>query len=978
MRSITRNIENSLNGEAGSQDTSVLALAEELRKDIRGEVRFDRGSRALYATDYSIYRQVPIGVVIPKDTEDVVKAVAACRKHGAPILSRGCGTSPNGQCCNVAVVMDFSKYMSEIVELDPKEKVARVEPGVICDQLRDAAEEYNLTFAPNPATHAFCTLGGMIGNNSCGAYSVMGGQTIANIHELEILTYDGQRMRVGQTSEEELEQIIQEGGRRGEVYGKLRDLRDKYADLIRERFPQIPRRCSGYNLDQLLPENGFHVARALVGTESTCVTILEAATRLVDSPQFRRTIVFGYGDRFDAGDHVKEIMTHSPIALEGFDHTLTDNMQTKFALATDREALPEGEAWLLVEFGGDSEEEALDLARAAKEALESDGKPVSAKLCDPGEEQAVWAVRQAGVDYSNVPGTMETEGTWEDAAVPPEMLGDYLKDFDKLLDKYGYYCVYYGHFGQGCVHTRITFDLKTAEGLKKFRSFLYEAAELVVSYGGSIAGEYGEGQRAELLPVMFGDELVEAFREFKAIWDPEGKMNPGKVVDPYPLDTNLRTGANYNPPQVETHFKFPEDRHSFVVATERCFGIGRCRKQSGGTMCPSYMVTREEMHTTRGRANLLFEMLQGEAITDGWRDEHVKESLDLCLACKGCKGECPVQTDIATYKAEFLSHYYKGRLRPINAYALGLVHWWARLASHMPGMANFFTQTPLLRDATKAAANVAPERSIPAFAPKTFKEWFRERGPRNLDKPPVILWPDTFNNYFYPETAEAAVGVLEDAGFRVEIPKQSLCCGRPLYDFGMLNLAKRQLRQILDTLRPYIVEGVPVVGLEPSCVAVFRDELTNLFPNDEDARRLNGQTYILSEFLEKENYQPPRLDRKAVVHGHCHHKAIMGMTDEEKVLTKLGLDFEVLDSGCCGLAGSWGYEKGDHYEVSMKAGERVLLPAVRSAPKDALIITDGFSCREQIAGATDRRALHLAQAIQMALRNGGGPSRELP
>jgi FAD/FMN-containing dehydrogenase/Fe-S oxidoreductase len=977
MRTEIRNGGGSPDG-TGRQDSSAVGLEDALRGDgIRGEVRFDRGSRALYATDYSIYRQVPIGVVVPKDADDIVKTVAACRRHGVPILGRGCGTSPNGQCCNVAVVMDFSKYMRKIIELDPEKRVARVEPGVICDQLRDAAEEHDLTFGPDPATHAFCTLGGMIGNNSCGNHSVMAGQTIANIEELEVLLYDGTRMRVGPTSDEELERIIQEGGRRGEIYAKLKDLRDRFADLVRERYPQIPRRCSGYNLDMLLPENGFNVARALVGTESTCVTILEATTKLVDSPQFRRTVVLGYEDRFDAGDHVKDIMTHEPIALEGFDHTLTDNMELKFSLATDREALPEGKAWLLVEFGGDSEEDVLEQARAAKEALDLDGKPVSVKLCDPGEEQSVWAVRTAGVDYSNVPGAMETEGTWEDAAVPPEVLGDYLRDFEKLLNKYGYYCVYYGHFGQGCVHTRITFDLKTAEGLKNFRSFLFEAAELVVSYGGSIAGEYGEGQRAELLPVMFGDELVEAFREFKAIWDPDGKMNPGKVVDPYPLDTYLRTGVDYNPPQVETHFKFPEDRHSFVVATERCFGIGRCRKGSG-TMCPSYMVTREEMHTTRGRANLLFEMLQGEAITDGWRDEHVKESLDLCLACKGCKGECPVQTDIATYKAEFLSHYYEGRLRPVNAYALGLIHWWARLASRMPSVANFFTQTPLLRDAMKAAADVAPERSVPAFALRTFKQWFRERDPRNLAGPPVILWPDTFNNHFHPETAKAAVEVLEDAGFRVEVPQQALCCGRPLYDFGMLNLAKRQLRQILDALRPYIVEGVPVVGLEPSCVAVFRDEMMNLLPNDENARRLKGQVFALSEFLEKENYQPPKLKRKAVVHGHCHHKAIIGMSDEEKVLEKLGLDFEVLDSGCCGMAGSWGYEKGEHYDVSMKAGERVLLPAVRSADKDALILTNGFSCRSQIKEATDRRALHLAQVIQMALRNSGGPPGNYP
>ncbi len=980
MKNVVGDERGSADGAGGSLSAEAVALAAELRNDgLHGEVRFDRGSRALYATDYSIYRQVPIGVVVPKNAEDIVKTVAACRKHGAPVLGRGAGTSPNGQCCNVAVVMDHSKYMREIIELDPEKKRARVQPGVICDQLRDAAEEYELTFGPDPATHAFCTLGGMIGNNSCGNHSVMAGQTVDNIEELDVLLYDGTRMRVGPTSDEELEQIIEEGGRRGEIYGKLRDLRDKYADLIRERYPHIPRRCSGYNLDQLLPENGFNVARALVGTESTCVTVLEATTRLVDSPQHRRTLALGYKDRFDAGDHVKDIMVQGPIALEGFDHTLTDNMEEAGSLAVDREALPSGNAWLLVEFGGDSEEEALDHARAAKEALESDGKPMSLKLCDPEDEQSVWAVRTAGVDYSNVPGAMETEGTWEDAAVPPEVLGDYLRDFEKLLNKYGYYCVYYGHFGQGCVHTRITFDLKTAEGLKKFRSFLYEAAELVVSYGGSIAGEYGEGQRAELLPVMFGEELVDAFREFKEIWDPQGKMNPGKVVDPYPLDTNLRTGTDYNPPQVKTHFKFPADRHSFVVATERCFGIGRCRKGSG-TMCPSYQVTREEKHTTRGRANLLFEMLQGEAITEGWRDEHVHESLDLCLACKGCKGECPVSVDMATYKAEFLSHYYEGRLRPVNAYALGLVYWWSRLASRAPGVVNFFTQTPILRDAMKSAANVAPERSIPAFAPKTFKQWFHERGPRNLDKPPVLLWPDTFNNHFYPETAQAAVEVLEDAGFRIEIPQQSLCCGRPLYDFGMLRLARRQLRQILDALRPYVRGGVPIVGLEPSCVAVFKDELTNLFPNDEDARRLNEQTFIFSEFLEKkaEDYQPPKLGRKAVVHGHCHHKAIMGMSDEEKVLAKLGLDYEVLDSGCCGMAGSWGYEKGDHYEVSMKAGERVLLPAVRSADKDALIVTGGFSCRSQIEEATDRRALHVAQVMQMALRNGSGPPEDYP
>ncbi len=503
----------------------------------------------------------------------------------------------------------------------------------------------------------------------------------------------------------------------------------------------------------------------------------------------------------------------------------------------------------------------------------------------------------------------------------------------------------------------------------------------MVGYGGSISGEHGDGQaRAELLPKMYGPELVQAFREFKMIWDPDRKMNPGKVVDPYRLDQNLRLGTPYNPPQLATHFKFPDDQGSFAAATLRCVGVGKCRRTEGGTMCPSYMVTREEEHTTRGRTHLLFEMLQGDPLTEGWRSESVKEALDLCLACKGCKGDCPVNVDMATYKAEFLSHYYSGRLRPRSSYAMGLIYWWSRLACRMPGMVNFFTQTPLLRDVARLIAGVASERQMPAFASQTFKEWFRKRGPRNQDQPRVILWPDTFNNYLHPETAKAAVEVLEAAGYQVEVPEQSLCCGRPLYDHGMLTTAERLLRRILETLEPQITEGIPIVGVEPSCVAVFRDELLNFFPNDENARRLSKQVFLLSEFLERKvpNYQAPQLHRKAVVHGHCHHKAIMGMGAEEAVLKKLGLDFEILDSGCCGMAGAFGFEK-DHYDVSIKCGERVLLPAVRNAAKDTLIIANGFSCQEQIAQTTDRQALHLAQVIQMALHEGSSEAvREYP
>jgi FAD/FMN-containing dehydrogenase/Fe-S oxidoreductase len=939
-------------------------------------VRFDEGSRALYATDASNYRQVPIGVVIPHDAGDVVQTIAVCRRHRAPVLPRGAGTSLAGQGCNVAVVIDMSRYMNRVLEIDADNRLARVQPGTVLDDLRDAAERHHLTFGPDPATHSHCTLGGMIGNDSCGVHSVMAGKTVDNVEELEILTYDGLRLWVGPTGDDARERMIAAGGRRGEIYARLKALRDKYADLIRRRYPAIPRRVSGYSLDQLLPEHGFHLARALVGTEGTCVTVLEARVRLVPSPPARSLVVAAYPDPYSAGDHVMQILAHQPIGLEGFDDRLLEAMRKKGMHRASLKLLPPGGCWLLVEFGGQAKREADDRARGLMEELgKAPDSPRMRLFDDLAQARMIWAVRESALGATSiVPGEKHNWEGWEDAAVPPEKVGHYLRDLRALMDRYGYRSAYYGHFGQGCVHMRIDFELTTAEGIKRFRSFVEDAADLVVRYGGSLSGEHGDGQaRAELLPKMYGPELVQAFHEFKTIWDPDGKMNPGKVVDPYRLDENLRLGTTYSPPRLRTHFTFPDDEGSFAHAALRCVGVGRCRKLHAGTMCPSYMVTREEEHSTRGRARLLFEMLQGNPLHAGWRDKHIKDALDLCLACKGCKGECPVQVDMATYKAEFLSHYYAGRLRPRSAYSMGLIYWWARLAAHMPGIVNMLTHAPVLSSLAQGAAGIAPQRQIPAFAAQTFKDWFGRRGPRNEGRPQVLLWPDTFNNHFHPATAQAAVEVLEAAGYQVIVPRQSLCCGRPLYDYGMLHLAQRLLRQILLTLRPQIRAGIPVVGLEPSCVAVFRDELPNLFPHDQDARRLSRQAFLLSEFLihKLESYQPPRLPRKAVVHGHCHHKAVMGMSDEEVALTRLGLDVTVLDAGCCGMAGSFGFEK-DHYDVSIKCGERVLLPAVRAAAKDTLIIADGFSCREQIAQATGRQALHLAQVIQLALRGGQG------
>jgi len=1079
-------------------------LAEALRSSMHGEVRFDVGARALYATDGSNYRQVPIGVVLPHDTDDVLAAISLCREFGAPVLCRGGGTSLAGQCCNVAVVLDFSRYMARILEIDPARRIARVQPGVVLDHLRNAAEKYHLTFAPDPASHDRCTIGGMIGNNSCGVHSVMAGKTDDNIEELEVVTYDGVHLKVGQgfissagvppavagasrprnpkeaparvgtdafvrpasstdpcgdgslTRPGGPELSGRSDGRLDQIHTTLKQIAQDYADLIRQKFPAIPRRVSGYNLNYLLPENGFHIARALVGSEGTCATVLEATCRLVESPPQRVLLVVAYPDIFQCADHIPEIMAHKPIGLEGFDDLLVYYTRTKGINSEGLALLPEGGGWLMVEFGAQTLQEAEKQARGLVKALNRSPTPPNTHLYSGQQAKRIWEIREASLGVtSHVPGEPLNWEGWEDAAVAPEKLGGYLRDLRKMMAAFGYKGSLYGHFGHACVHTRLNFDLQSKEGIAKFRKFVEEAADLVVSYGGSLSGEHGDGQaRAELLPKMFGSELMQAFRQFKSAWDPDWKMNPGKLIGlpektPYKLDANLRLGPNYAPWEPETRFQFPADHGSLSAATLRCVGVGKCRREGrgddGGVMCPSWRATHDEEHSTRGRAHLLWEMTQGQSrqgparedaiIRDGWRSEAVKQSLDLCLACKGCKSDCPVGVDVATYKAEFLSHYYEGRVRPRSAYAFGNIDLWARVASTVPGLVNLTTQLPFLRDVAKLLAGIPHQRSIPAFAPETFRSWFhrtrenswsggRLRPPSEAKRasaesakdsmwgqppsavrraqhgfsaptdqsdlgqrsafsaaitpdvslwasaPEVLLWPDTFNNHFLPATARAAVEVLEAAGFRVTIPQANLCCGRPLYDFGMLDRAQSLLLDILDELSPEIEAGIPVVGLEPSCVAVFRDELLNLFPHDQRAQALSKQTFLLSEFLELHSHNAllPQLNRKALLHGHCHHKSIMKMTAEESLLRRIGIDFQAPAQGCCGMAGSFGFERDkDKYDISLAIGELELLPAVRKAPPEWLIIADGFSCREQIAQGTARHALHLAEVLQMAL-----------
>jgi FAD/FMN-containing dehydrogenase/Fe-S oxidoreductase len=886
-----------------------------------------------------------------------------------PVLSRGGGTSLAGQCCNDAVVLDWSKYCNRLVSVDPRARTAVVEPGAALDDLNAELAESGLKVGPKPSTHPTCTIGGMVGNNSCGATAQAYGKMADSVLRMEILTYDGLRTWVGETSEEEYRRIVAEGGREGELYEGMRALRDRYLAEIRTRYPDIPRRVSGYNLDQLLPENHCNVARALVGSESTLATVLQVELRLFDVTPARALVVLGYPDIAAAADAVPEIVTHEPAALEGLDRRLVQLEHSEHLAEQAIAELPEGDGWLMVQFTGERTSEVDERAqRFIDDMRGTDSPPTVAFLDDPEHEEQLWAAREAGLGATAYPpeGRPTHEG-WEDAAVPPDRLGDYLRDFSALLDEFGYASSsLYGHFGQGCVHTRIPFDLKTAAGIAAYRRFATRAAKLVASYGGSLSGEHGDGQaRGELLRIMFGDRIVGAFEEFKALFDPGNKMNPGKVVHPHRLDENLRQGSGYRPWEPATKFAFAADGHRFSNAAARCVGVGNCRGSDGGVMCPSYRATREEQHSTRGRARVLFEMMQGDVITDGWRSTEVRDALDLCLSCKGCKSDCPVDVDMATYKAEFLHHHYAHRIRPMAHYSMGWLPLWARAAAVAPGAVNTLTSAPGLRTALKRVGGVAAERTMPRFA----KGRFTADPPHAGSGEPVLLWPDTFTNNFDPHIARAATKVLTDAGFAVTVPTATACCGLTWISTGQLGVARRVLRRTLRLLRPQLRAGTPIVVLEPSCAAVFRSELPDLMAGDEDAHRLAAQTYTLAGLLtEKAPDWHPTADARAIVQPHCHQHAVLGMDADRSLMDRCGIRAEVLDAGCCGLAGNFGFERG-HYDVSMACAEHKLLPAVRQAEDDTLVLADGFSCRTQIEQAdTGRRATHLAEVLAASLR----------
>jgi FAD/FMN-containing dehydrogenase/Fe-S oxidoreductase len=951
----------------GLAESARLELARRLGTLLGDRSYFESAHRAAYVSDASNYRHVPLGVVYPRSEDEVAAILATCAELDAPVTGRGTGTSLSGQACNETLIVDMSRHLNKIVEIDAEARRARVQPGLVCDHLQAALRPLGLAFGPDPATHAYCTVGGMVGNNSCGTHALWAGKTVDNVERLVVYTYGGTRMEVGPTDEATFAEITARGDEQARIYLALRELIGTHADQVRAQYPKIPRRVSGYNLDELLPETDFNVARALVGTESTCALTTEITVRLVDSPPVRRLVVMGFEDVFAAADYVPVLLEHELLALEGFDDLLITQMRRASLNLQHLHLLPPGRGWLIAEVGGGDADEADARAEAVLGSLAGGIEAIA--YGRPEDQRGVWAVRESGLGATaHPPGDPPNHEGWEDGAVAPEHLGTYLRGVAALWERYGYHGAWYGHFGQGCVHTRNDFDFATPEGLATFRAFMEDAADLCVSLGGSLSGEHGDGQaRSELLGKMFSPELIGAFESFKSIFDPRGRMNPGMVVHPLPMDEDLTLGPAHTTTSLgPLYFSYPDDHGSLQEAVERCVGIGRCRRDDTAVMCPSYRATRDELQTTRGRARLFAEMFRGEVTEETWQNEDVREALELCLSCKGCAVDCPTHVDMATYKAEFLAHYYEGKRHPIADYALGLLPKALQRASVTPRLANALVGEHAVGRALRRAAGITTDRPAPRLAPRSFRRLERRRASPGADvaTATVVLFPDTFSDLYKPSRAGATRAVLEAAGEVVTVPERTACCGRPLFDVGMLDRAREGLTEVLDTLEPFIEAGLPIIVPEPSCLASFRDELPRLLADDPRAALLAELSVSLAEHLATLGFVPPRLatDTVAYLHPHCHQRAITGDQSERAVLEAAGYRVEVLDLGCCGLAGGFGFRT-ENAEISTSIANERFVPAISALSPDAVLILDGFSCATQAAHLAGRGGTSLAELL---------------
>lgn len=943
--------------------TAPRSLVAELRSRGVADARADATTRAVYSSDASLYRVQPSAVVFPRHIDEVLTTLEVCRERGIPLTSRGAGTSLAGNAIGRGVVIDFSRHLNRVLELDAGTRTAIVEPGAVHATLQKAALAQGLRFGPDPSTHTRCTVGGMIGNNACGSRALAYGRTADNVTRLDVVTGAGTRLRLGA-----------EGTPPSPETDALRALVDAELGTIRTELGRFGRQVSGYSLEHLLPERGFDLRRALVGSEGTLAIVLEAGIRLVTDAPHKTMVVLGFETIGDAGDAVPAVLPFTPTACEGLDSRIVEVVRTRKGPQAVPE-LPGGAAWLFVEVSG---EDALEVADRAARVSRIGAARWSRIVTDPLQAAALWRIREDGGGLAGrSPAGAPAHAGWEDAAVPPERLGDYLRDFDELLLAHNLTGFPFGHFGDGCVHVRLDFPFQYDGGTAAFRSFLTDAAKLMAAYGGSLSGEHGDGRaRSELLPYMYSPAALALFGRVKGIMDPDNVLNPGVLVDPEPLDANVRV-SEAGPLRSGLAFGYRHDGGDFSQAVHRCTGVGQCRvanPDNRTVMCPSYAATREEKDSTRGRARALQEMVNG-SVTGGvkagppnWRAPEVHEALDLCLSCKGCASDCPTGIDMAAYKAEVLHQSYKGRLRPASHYSLGWLPRWAGLASVAPRPVNFLTRLPGVRQLALRLAGVDRRRKIPVFAARTFQDWFASRpAPEDgaaEDRPQVLLWADSFTNYFSPETGQAAVRVLEAAGYRVRVPDRPVCCGLTWISTGQLDTARKILRSSVEALAGYAADGIPIVGLEPSCTGVLRADAVELV--GPGAAPVAAATHTLAELLAKTpGYAPPSLSGTTVVaQPHCHHHAVMGWSPDAALLEGAGATLRKL-GGCCGLAGNFGVERG-HYEVSVAIAGQQLLPAVRAAEPDAVVLADGYSCRTQLEDLTDRRGIHLAQLLDRA------------
>ncbi|NUL46696.1 FAD-binding oxidoreductase [Cellulosimicrobium funkei] len=957
----------------------------ELERELRGEVHTSTLRRALYSSDASNYRVIPEVVVCPLDEAEVVAAVRIAARHGLPVTPRGGGTSIAGNAVGPGLVLDVGKHLNRIVSIDAPARSAVVQPGVVLTDLQAAAAPHGLRFGPDPSSASRCTLGGMIGNNACGPHGLAYGRTADNVRRLRWLLPDGRILDVvkGQDTVDRvpgLEAFIQ-----------------RHLEVLRTELGRFDRQISGYSLEHLLPENGRDLAAALVGTEGTCGVLLEAEVDLVPRAPAPALAVIGYPDMPAAADDVPSLLPHRPLALEGLSGEMVEVVRRSPG-GDDVPQLPAGGGWLMVEVGGADTAEAV----AAAEAMVRAAHGLEAVVLPSGPEAArLWQIRAdgSGLAVRTATGAHAWPG-WEDAAVPPEHLGSYLRDLKELMDDRGLSGLAYGHFGDGCIHMRIDFPF--ASGSSEFREFMEAAAQLVARYGGSLAGEHGDGRaRSELLPVMYSPQALTAFAEFKALLDPGGLMNPGVLVAPDPIDAALRRPASAEQ-RASDGFAFADDDGSVADAVHRCVGIGKCRadlREQGTFMCPSYLATGDDRDSTRGRARVLQEMLNGGVVTLGWESPEVHDALDLCLSCKACASDCPTGVDMATYKSETLHRTYRGRVRPLAHYTLGRLPFWLRLAAPMAPLVNAAGRVPVLRRAMMALMGADARRSLPLLPRAPFRWSSAARAdlehddgrapsaaghlpedeaghPRADVVPragrPVVLWVDSFSDALSPEIPADALTVLDAAGCEVQVAGQSTgeqaCCGLTLISTGQLTAAKEKLRRTVEILLPHVRAGRTVVGLEPSCTATLRSDLVELLPEHPGAREVASAVRTVAELLTELDWTPPRVadaDRRMLVQPHCHHHAVMGYSADEAILDAMGCDVET-SNGCCGLAGNFGMEQG-HYEVSEKIARQGILAKAEAAPERALL-ADGFSCRTQVKDLAGLDGRHLVQVIAAALR----------